>query len=174
MQFQECLTEASGEGRGRLGDAALGASQLSSEAGQEVVLGLLRSQDGNRRQYAECVSRQEDNVLCCRCRGYRAYDVFDMVDRVRYTGVLGDTLVSEINLAFCINGYVLQQSVALDCIVDIRLGFLIQVDNLCIAAALEVEYAVVIPAMLVVADQQTLRVSVRVRAVCRCRTDRRR
>ena len=33
---------------GGLGDAALGASQLCGEAGQEVVLGLLGAQDGDR------------------------------------------------------------------------------------------------------------------------------
>ena len=42
--------------------------------------------------------------------------------------------------------------------VDIRLGVLIQVDDLCVAAALEVEDAVVVPAVLVIADEQTLRV----------------
>ena len=60
MQFQECLAEASGEGRGGLGDAALGAGQLCGKARQEVVLGLSRGQDGDRGQNAECVSRQEE------------------------------------------------------------------------------------------------------------------
>jgi len=32
MQFQECLAEASREGRGGLGDAALGAGQLCGKA----------------------------------------------------------------------------------------------------------------------------------------------
>ena len=53
MQFEEGLAEAGGEGRGGLGDAALGAGQLGGETGQEVVLGLLRSQNGYRRKYAE-------------------------------------------------------------------------------------------------------------------------
>ena len=47
MQLEEGLAEAGGEGRGGLGDAALGAGQLRGEAGQEVVLGLLRRQDGD-------------------------------------------------------------------------------------------------------------------------------
>ena len=81
-----------------------------------------------------------------------------MVDRVRYTGILGYALVCEINLAFCVKGYVLKQCVSLDCVVDIRLGILVEVDNLCVAAALEVEYAVVVPAMLVITDEETLRV----------------
>ena len=82
----------------------------------------------------------------------------NVVDRVRNTGILGNALVSEIDLAVCVQSNVLKKSISLDCIVDIRLRFLVQVDNLCIAAALEVEYAVVIPAVLVITDQETLRV----------------
>ena len=39
VQAQESGTEASGEGRSRLGDAALCTCQLGSEAGEEVILG---------------------------------------------------------------------------------------------------------------------------------------
>ena len=50
------------------------------------------------------------------------------------------------------------KSVTFDRIVDIRLRLFVKVDNLCIAAALEVEYSVVIPAMLIITDQKTLRI----------------
>ena len=43
-----------------------------------------------------------------------------------------------------------------DGVVDVGLGLLVQVDDLGVAAALEVEDAVVVPAVLVVADEQTL------------------
>ena len=79
-----------------------------------------------------------------------------MVDRVGYTGVLGYALVGEVNFAFSIQGNILKQSVAFDCVVDIRLGIFIQVDNFGIAAALEVKYAVVIPAVLVITDEESL------------------
>ena len=158
MQFQECLTEASGEGRSRLCDAALCTSQLSCETGQEVILSLLRCQNRYRRQYAECICRQEDNVLRCGSRRDRTYDVLNMIDRVGYTGVLGYALIREINLAFCIQSNVLKQSVAFDRIVDVGFGLLVQVDNLSVAAAFEVEYAIVIPAVLIITDQQTLRI----------------
>ena len=158
MQLQEGLAEAGREGRGGLGDAALGAGQLRGEAGQEVVLGLLGGQDADRGQNAERISRQEDDVLGSRCGGNRANDVLDMVDGVGHTGVLGDGLVSEVDLALGVDGNVLQQSVALDGVVDVGLGVLIQVDDLSVAAALEVKDAVVVPAVLVVADQQALRV----------------
>ena len=81
MQFEEGLAKAGGEGRGGLGDAALGAGQLRGEAGQEVVLGLLRGQDGDGRQNAESVSGQEDDVLRGRCGGNRADDLLDVYKR---------------------------------------------------------------------------------------------
>ena len=81
-----------------------------------------------------------------------------MVDRIRYTSILGYALIIEVNFAFCINSNVLKQSVTSDRIVDIRLRLFVQVDNFCIAAALEVEYSVVVPAVLVITDQETFRV----------------
>ena len=161
MQLEECLTEASREGRSRLSDATLCTSQLSGEAREEVVLGLLGSQDRYWGQYAEGVSRQEDNVLSVRTCAL-AIDLLgnllDVVDRIAYTGVLCYALVSEVNLTVSSNCYVLQQCVALDGTIDVGLVLLAQVDNLCIAATLEVEYALVVPSVLVVADEQTLRV----------------
>ena len=55
MQFQEGLAEAGGESRRRFGDAPFRSGQFGREAGQEIVLGLFRCQDGNRRQYAKGV-----------------------------------------------------------------------------------------------------------------------
>ena len=81
-----------------------------------------------------------------------------MVDRIRYTSILGNTLIVEINLAVSINGYVLKQSISLDCVVDVGLGILVQVDNLSVASTFKIEYAVVIPTVLVITDQQTLRI----------------
>ena len=81
-----------------------------------------------------------------------------MVDRIRYTGILGYALISEIDLSVFVKSNVLKKSVTSDCIVDIRLRLFIKVDNFCIASALEVEYSVVIPAVLVITDQKTFRV----------------
>ena len=156
MQFQESLSEACGESRCGIGDTALCTCKLSCKSGQEVVLCLLRSQDGYRRKYAECVCGKEDNFFCGRSGGNRTYDLLDVVDRIGNTGVLGNALIIEIDLAVSVYGNVLKESVAFDGIVDIRLGFFVKVDNLCIASAFEVEDTVVVPAMLVVADQETL------------------
>ena len=99
MQLEERLTEASGEGGGGLGYAALRACELSGEAGQEVVLGLLGGEDGNGRKHAERVGRKEDDVLRCGSRGDGANDLLDVVNGVGNTGVLGHALVGEVDLA---------------------------------------------------------------------------
>ena len=81
-----------------------------------------------------------------------------MIDWVRNTSILGYASVSKINFAVFIKCYVLKKSVTLNCVVDVRLRILIKVNNLSIASALKVKYAVVIPAVLVVTDKQTLRI----------------
>ena len=44
----------------------------------------------------------------------------DVIDRVRYTSVLGNALVSEIDLAVLVHCHVLEESVTGDGTVDIR------------------------------------------------------
>ena len=82
-----------------------------------------------------------------------------MVNRVGNTGVLSHALVCKVTLAFCINGIVLEKGIPSDCVVDVRLAFLVEVDDLCIASAFVVEHSFVVPAVLVITDKQTLRVS---------------
>ncbi|CAN4010045.1 DUF4367 domain-containing protein, partial [Dysosmobacter welbionis] len=154
MQLQEGLAEAGGEGGSGLGDAPLGAGQLGGEAGQEVVLGLLRGQDGNRGQHAKGVGGQEDHILGVGSGGHGSHDLLDVVDGIGNAGVLSDGVVGEVAVAVLVHSHVLQQGVALDGVVDVGLGVLVQVDDLGVAAALKVEYAVVIPAVLIVADEQ--------------------
>ena len=45
MQFEESLSEAGGEGGSGLGDSTLGSRKLGCESAEEVVLGLLGSED---------------------------------------------------------------------------------------------------------------------------------
>ena len=110
MQFKESLSEACGESRCGLGDTALCTRKLSCKSGQEVVLCLLRSQDGYRRKYAECVCGKEDNFFCGRSGGNRTYNLLDVVDRIGNTGVLGNALIVEIDLAVSVYGNVLKDA----------------------------------------------------------------
>ena len=158
MKLKESLSEASGEGRCRLGNSSFGSCKLSSKSGKEVILSLFRCKDRYRRKYSECICGKEDYILSCRCGRNRTYNVLNMIDRIRYTGILGNALICEINLTSFIYGYVLKKSISLDCVVDIRLRILVKVDNLSVASTFEVEYAVVIPTMLVITNQETLRI----------------
>ncbi len=81
-----------------------------------------------------------------------------MVDGVAYAGVLGNALVSEVDLAVSVNSNVFEKSVASDSVVDIGFAFLVEVDDLGVAAAFVVEDTVVVPAVFVVTDEQTLRI----------------
>ena len=62
VKQQERRAVAGGEGRRRLGNAALGARQLRGEARQEMVLHLLGGQTGDRRQDAKRVSGKENDL----------------------------------------------------------------------------------------------------------------
>ena len=89
----------------------------------------------------------------CGNRIHVQYDVLDVINRIGDTCILCDALIMEVDLAGVIQRDVLKQRVALDRIVDVGLTIFIQIDDLGIAAALEVEDAVVVPAVLVVADE---------------------
>ena len=142
VQLEEGLTEACAERRRGLGDAALGAGQLGGEAAQEVVLGLLAVEDRHGRQHAEGVGAEEDHLLGGGAVAVGTLDVLDVIDGIAHAGVLGDTLVGKVNLAGgLVDGDVLEQCVAADGVVDVRLGLGVEVDDLGIAAALEVEHA---------------------------------
>ncbi len=79
--FEELPGRKQAEKVGGLGDAAPVQPAFSfAKAGQEVVLGLLRGQDGDGRQNAECVSGQEDDVR--RRERNRADDLLNVVDGV--------------------------------------------------------------------------------------------
>ncbi len=92
------------------------------------------------------------------CFRHRLNDVIDVVDRVADAGVLGFRRIVKIDRAVGTHRYVLQQRIATDGLVDIRLRFCRQTNGLGVAAAFEVEHAVIIPAVLVVANQAAFRI----------------
>ena len=53
-----------------------------------------------------------------------------MVDRIRYTSILGNSLICEVNLTILSYSYVLEESVTCDSTVDIWLRLLVEVDTL--------------------------------------------
>ncbi len=87
-------------------------------------------------------------------------DIVQEADRVGGAGVLGQAVVIEVDPAGVgVDGHVFQHGAEMaGGVPDQRLLVLAQVDRLGVAAAFEVEDAVVAPAVLVVADQRPLRV----------------
>ena len=90
-------------------------------------------------------------------RALRRQVVRDLLEVVRGARVLGLRVVVEVDVAVLVEHDVLEdRPVRARRLVDLRLGVRAQADHLRVAAALEVEDAVVAPAVLVVADQMAL------------------
>ena len=82
------------------------------------------------------------------------HDVLNVIDGVRYTRVLRNGLVRKVDASGGIYGNILKQRIAANCLVDVRLRIRVEVDDLRIAAALVVEHALIVPAVLVVSDEE--------------------
>ncbi|MNC36276.1 hypothetical protein D3C75_847890 [compost metagenome] len=87
--------------------------------------------------------------------GHWLDDVFNVLNRVGNAGVFSLAGVIKINAAIGQHLHVFQQCVATDSLIDLRFGLRRQFDGLGVAAAFEVEHAVMIPAVFVIADQLT-------------------
>ena len=170
----EGRAEAGREGRLRLGHAALGAGDARGVAGQEMVHRLLGGEQADRRQHAERVGGQHDDVGSGWPARPVAAGVRDELERVAAARVLGQAVVVEARRCRrAVEDDVLQhRAEPRRGGVDLRLGRGVEPDHLGVAAALEVEDAVRTPAMLVVADQRAARRRPRAWS-CRCRTGRR-
>src|SRR3990167_726365 len=151
---EEGCAEAGGEGGFDTGVGAhFSGAHQRGVAAQEVVRSSLLAQTGNRRDNAVQIAGQEDNVL-----GF-AGTVFDyalgnVFQRVSRAGVLGQAVVGVIgNAGFGVQDHVFQHGAETDGVPDYRLVLLAQVDTLGVAAAFDVEYAALGPAVLVVTDQ---------------------
>ena len=85
----ERRAEAGREGRLGLGHADLGAGDLGGVAGEEMVHGLVGRQPRDRRQHAEGVGGEDDDVLRHRPH-ILGRAVGDEVDRIGAAGILGE------------------------------------------------------------------------------------
>ncbi len=92
------------------------------------------------------------------CFGHGLNDVIDMIDRVRDAGVFGFGTIVEINGAVFAHGDVFQQRITANRMINFWLRFFRQFDGFGVAAAFKIEHAVVIPTVLIIANQTTFRV----------------
>ena len=152
----EGFTEARREGGLWLFDADLGPRDLGGVSGNEVVGGLLWREPRNGREHAKGVAGQENDVLRVTSpRVSRA--VVDEFDWVGATRVLRLARVVEVRHASVIEDDVFQdRTEATGGPKDGGLIFFGEVDELGVAAALEVEHAVGTPPVFIVAHQGAL------------------
>ena len=161
MARHKGAAETGGESGRRLGHALLGAGDARRVAREEVVHRLRRGEFRDRRHDAVRVRRQHDEVFrLAAAAGQRS--IRDRFDRIGAARVLGER--GRVEIKFAREGVhhdVLKHSAPMfrGC-VDFRLGLSRKLDHLGVAAAFEVEEAILGPAMFIIADQ-------RARSVCR-------
>ncbi|VGQ11051.1 hypothetical protein SB00610_05425 [Klebsiella quasipneumoniae subsp. similipneumoniae] len=123
-----------------------------------MVLHLLGGQTGDRRQDAKRVSGKENDLRRMACAGHRLDDIVDMRQRIGDAGILGFAAVGIIHAAVGAHHHVFQQRIAADGAINLRLRLRVEINGLGVAAAFEVKYPVIVPAVLVIANQLTMRV----------------
>ncbi|MNY41782.1 hypothetical protein D3C86_1766210 [compost metagenome] len=90
--------------------------------------------------------------------GHRLHDIIDVIDRIRHAGVFGFRGIVKIDASIGTHGDVFQQRIAADGTENVRFRFCRQADRFGVAAAFEVEHAVIVPAVFIVANQTALRI----------------
>ena len=157
MPNQERPAEARRERRLRLLHAHFGAGDLRGVTADEVIHCVRGRKRRDRRQHAEGVASKEDHIG--RMTGHAGdLGVLNELDRIRAARVLRDARVGVIDDAIFIEHDVLQHGAEAQRLENIRLAFRRKIDRLGVAAAFDVEDAVVAPAVLVVADEMTFRI----------------
>ena len=83
-----------------------------------------------------------------------------MINRVRNARIFRHALIVEVELTrFAVDSYVFEQRITLNCAINIGFAFLIEANYFRVAATFIVEDALIVPSVLIVTDQSTLRVS---------------
>ena len=87
-----------------------------------------------------------------------ANNIFNVINRIADAGIFRYAFIREINFAVFVNGYIFEESITANRVVNVGFRFFVEVDNFSIATAFKIEYACVVPAVFVVADKQAFRV----------------
>lgn len=157
VKGEERLSEAGREGGLGLGDALLGTRHLGGVTGDKVEHGLLRGEFRDRGQDTAGVASEEDDVGWVAGGDARDLCVLDVLDGVGAAGVLCEGRVLVVDLTGDgVEDDVLEDGAEADGVEDVGLLLGGEADALGVAAALDVEDALVGPAVLVVANQGAL------------------
>jgi hypothetical protein len=157
VEGQEGLGEARGEGGLGLGDTLFGTGHLGGVTRDEVVHGLLGAELGDGREDTTGVACEKNDVGGVAAGDAGNLGVLDVLDGVCATSVLGEGGVIVVDdSGGGIENDVLEDGAELDGVENIGLLLGGEADALGVAAALNIEDALVAPAVLVVTDQGTL------------------
>src|SRR5258708_1839635 len=151
--------EAAGKGRLRFfSETALRTSDFGRVPGQEVIHGLFRIESCNRGKYPKGICREKEDVLRVPSDTGKHRIVYE-VQWVGGTRVFRDRIIVIVgDFAFSIENHVLKDRTTPNCIPDLWLALLGEVNALRIAAAFEVENPRVAPTVFVIPDQVAIRV----------------
>src|SRR3954447_12884710 len=134
---------------------------------------MRRREPADRRQHAERIAREENDVV--RMTRYTGdLRVLNELDGIRSTSVFRDARVGIINVAISSEHDVLEDSAEAKRLKDVRLVFWCEIDRFRVAAAFDVEDAVISPNMFVVADKMTFRIGRQRRFSCAAETEKQR
>ena len=150
----ECCAKARAEGSLWLGHALFGASNLRGVSREEVVHRLCWSEPGNRRQHPESIGRQHNDVPRVTSHAF-AGRIRNVADGIGGPRVLRERCVVEVEPPSCaIHAHVLQDGPKLSRgLVDLRLRLCGKMDNLRVAATLEIEHSAIAPSVLIVPNK---------------------
>jgi len=159
VESQEGLGEARGEGCLGLGDTLFGTGHLGGVTRDEVVHGLLGAELGDGREDTTGVACKENDVGRVAAGNARDLGVLDVLNGVCAASVLSEGGIIVVDHSGGgIENDVLEDGTELDGVENIGLLLGGKTNALGVAAAFNVEDALVAPAVLVVTDQGTLRV----------------
>ena len=157
VEGKEGLSEAGRESGLGLGDTILSTSHLGGVTRDEVEHGLLSGELGDGGKYATGVAGEEDDVGWVVVSKAGHLGVGDVLDGVRAAGVFregGIVVVNDTGLG--VEDNVLEDGTEADGVENIRLLLSGETNALGVAASLNVEHALVGPAVLVVTNEGTL------------------
>ena len=138
-------------------DSHLGAGNLRGVAADKMIHRLSRRERTDWRQHAKCIAGQKNNIRRM-ARNARNLRILDELYGIGAAGVLGKADVCIIYQMVLIEHHVLEHRAETERLEDLRFVLRRQIDGLGVAAAFDVEDAIVTPAMFIVTDEMAFRV----------------
>src|SRR5699024_422683 len=139
-----------------LGHSALSACYFGRISANKVIHSLLRTEFRDRREYAKSIAGQKDNIAWMATgTGFRR--IRDIMNRVRAAHILGISGIAVVGFAVAVQYHIFKDgSGHLGSGIDQRLTIFGKINCFSVAPAFDIEYAVFAPAVLIIADENTI------------------